>query len=99
VALWYPVEDDSTGPWFEVRGSMVYTADSHPQGRSSNPWLQVRGGLAYPVLDHPMAGAARPWYEVDAYRVVPAAANPDPMQFTVVIVENVPAVESGGGPD
>ena len=73
-----------------VRGSMVYASDGHPAGRSVSPWLQIRRGAVYPVLDHPMAGAVRPWYLIDAGRVVPTFANPDPMVFTALTVDESP---------
>jgi hypothetical protein len=86
MELWYPVDYADSEPWFEVRGTVVYTTQWHPAGRSPNPWLQIRNGAAYPVLDHPMAGAVRPWYDVEPRRAVQTQANPDPMQFIVVIV-------------
>ena len=43
--LIYPVGEetgDQPQPWFELRGSCVYSTDGHPRGASPSPWYQMR---------------------------------------------------------
>jgi hypothetical protein len=40
----YPIgsNTDDEQPWFEIRGSCVYSTGGHPRGASSAPWYQMR---------------------------------------------------------
>jgi hypothetical protein len=42
--LVYPVGSatDDERPWFEIRGSCVYSTDAHPRGEALAPWYQMR---------------------------------------------------------
>jgi hypothetical protein len=42
--LVYPIgsNTDDEQPWFEIRGSCVYSTGGHPRGASSAPWYQMR---------------------------------------------------------
>ena len=37
----YGSAKDNELPWFEVRGSCVYSAEGHPRGPSVAPWYQM----------------------------------------------------------
>lgn len=42
--LVYPLgwDTDELPPWFEVRGTCIYSTDAHPRGASPAPWYQMR---------------------------------------------------------